>query len=172
MKIERLKFSLSDWWDFRQAAQCILPYGRKLIKCYFLLDSVSASGEPAHWGEWRYLPSDTSTAPYFYWAKEKYVTWGEGGLDYIQDLLIAKTEKYKVRFLGLVYQSGTQWYKATRRIGGIYRGEVLIPGLCLVPFKTLELYGRSVPFSKMAGLGNTKDNIFWTHWHEKFLHGT
>lgn len=54
------------------------------------------------------MPNDTSTAPYFYGAKEKYVPWGEGGLDHIQDLLIAKTEKYKVRFLGLVYQSGTQ----------------------------------------------------------------
>lgn len=79
-------------------------------------------------------------------------------MDHIQDLLIAKSEKYKVRFLGLVYQSGTR-YKATCRIGGIYRGKALIPGLCLAPFKTLELYWRSVPFSKMAGLGNTKDNI-------------
>lgn len=47
VKTERLKFSLSNWWDFRQAAQCILPYGKKLIKCCCLLDSVSALGEPA-----------------------------------------------------------------------------------------------------------------------------
>lgn len=154
MKTERLKFSLSGWWDFRQAAQCILPYGRKLIKYSWLLDSVSALGEPAPWGICpviykQHLISIEQKKNNFPWVRVAWITF--------------KIRCWLQKLKNKKWVSLDWFIKVAHndiKPHGIYWGEVLIPGAHLFPFRTLELYGRSVLFLKMADLGNKKRQHF------------
>lgn len=59
---------------------------------------------------------------------------------------LLKIEKYEVNFLGLAYQTGTQWFKATCKIGGFTKVKCLSQGCACPLLKHWNCMGDLYPF--------------------------